>query len=98
MLELGGSMLFLRYRLLIVLAVSAITLTAQAQRPRLSAVARTFVKVDAPVVALTNARVIDGAGTPARAQQTILIRDGKIAALGATANVTIPEGATVIDL
>ena len=32
-----------------------------------------FVKVDAPVVAITHVRVIDGTGAPARADQTIVI-------------------------
>ncbi len=56
------------------------------------------MKVDAPVIALTNARVIDGTGAPARAGQTLVIRDGKIAAMGASGSLAVPEGATVIDL
>ena len=54
--------------------------------------------VDAPVIALTNARVLDGTGAPARAGQTLILRDGNIAEIGATESVTVPEGATVIDL
>ena len=57
-----------------------------------------YVKVDAPVIALTNARVIDGTGGPVRQAQTIVIRDGLIAAVGDAGNVPAPEGATVIDL
>ena len=57
-----------------------------------------YVSVDAPVVALTNARVIDGTGGPVREGQTILIKDGVIAALGAAATVKPPEGARIIDL
>ena len=41
-----------------------------------------FVKVQAPVVALTHARVIDGTGAPPRENQTLVIRDGNIAARG----------------
>lgn len=59
--------------------------------------ARQYIKVQAPVVALTNVRVIDGTGAPARAGQTLVIRDGNIAALGPAASTTVPEGATVID-
>jgi len=55
---------------------------------------RGFVAVQAPVVALTHVRVIDGTGAPARADQTILVRDGKIAAIGGA----IPAGAKVLDL
>jgi enamidase len=60
--------------------------------------ARDFVAVDAPVVALTNVRVIDGTGGAARAGQTVVIRDGAIAAVGDSATLTIPAGARVMDL
>ncbi|MFI5178487.1 MAG: amidohydrolase family protein, partial [Vicinamibacterales bacterium] len=57
-----------------------------------------FVAVTAPVIALTHARVIDGTGAPARENQTLVIRDGNIAALGDDARVTPPAGATIVDL
>ncbi|PYT92933.1 MAG: amidohydrolase [Acidobacteria bacterium] len=60
--------------------------------------ARAFVKEDAPVLALTHVRVIDGTGMAPRREQTLVIRDGKIAALGDAANTKIPEGAKVLDL
>ena len=59
---------------------------------------RDFVSVDAPVIALTHARVIDGTGAKALQDQTIIISDGKIQALGASSNTRVPEGAKVIDL
>jgi hypothetical protein len=40
--------------------------------PSLSDVVRTVVKVDAPVVALTNVRVIDGTGAPSRDGQRLV--------------------------
>jgi enamidase len=51
-----------------------------------------------PVIALTNARVIDGTGAPAREGQTIVIRDGKIAAMGPAGSTTVPTGAAVRNL
>ena len=76
---------------------ASIAITAAPQQ--LSQQVRTaYVSVDAPVVALTNARVIDGTGAPPREGQTIVIKDGNIAAVGATGTVTPPEGARVIDL
>ena len=57
-----------------------------------------YLKVTKPVVALTHARVIDGTGAPARADQTLIIRDGNIAAVGDSAKVAVPEGAEVVDL
>jgi enamidase len=57
-----------------------------------------FTKVTAPVIALTHARVIDGTGAPARGDQTVVLRDGTITAVGGAAAVSVPDGATVIDL
>jgi imidazolonepropionase-like amidohydrolase len=56
-----------------------------------------FVQVNAPVVALTHVRVIDGTGAPARANRIVLIENGKIAAVGAD-DMPIPVGAKRIDL
>jgi imidazolonepropionase-like amidohydrolase len=57
-----------------------------------------FVKIQSPVVVLTHVRVVDGTGAPARENQTIVIRDGKIAELNDTPRVTLPAGANIIDL
>lgn len=59
---------------------------------------RGFVRVDAPIVALTHVRVIDGSGAAARADQTLILADGKIQALGAAATTEIPKDAKVLDL
>jgi enamidase len=59
---------------------------------------RAYVSVDTPVVALTNARVIDGTGAPPREGQTVIIRDGRIAALGNAADIPVPSAALRIDL
>lgn len=67
-------------------------------RATLSAAVREFVKVDAPVVALTHVRVIDGTGAPPREDHTILISGDKIQAIGNAAALPIPAGAKVLDL
>ena len=69
-----------------------------AQRPTLSDATKAYVKIDAPLIALTNARVIDGTGAPARDRQTIIIKDGVITAIGETGTIAIPPSATPIDL
>ncbi|MGH7668872.1 MAG: amidohydrolase family protein [Gemmatimonadaceae bacterium] len=71
---------------------------ATAQRPTLAPNVMQFVSVDTTVVALTHVRVIDGTGAPARDDQTLIIRDGNIAAVGATGSVPIPAGAQIMDL
>jgi len=63
----------------------------------LSSDVRRFVRIDAPVVALTHVRVIDGTGATARDDQTILLSHGKIDAVGPAAMAT-PAGAQTLDL
>jgi imidazolonepropionase-like amidohydrolase len=81
-----------------VVANVAVAQPARGTRPSLAAAVRAYVQIDTPTIALTHVRVIDGTGAPARADQTIIIRDGAIAALGATASVQVPGGAQVVDL
>jgi imidazolonepropionase-like amidohydrolase len=54
-----------------------------------------FIKVNAPVVALTHVRVIDGTGVVAREDQTLVLAQGKIQAVGV---VDVPKDAQVLDL
>lgn len=67
-------------------------------RPAPSETVKSVLAVDAPVVALVNARVIDGTGAPPREGQTLVLRDGVIAAIGPSASTTVPDGAERIDL
>ncbi len=57
-----------------------------------------FIAVDAPVVALTNVKVIDGTGAPAVTNQTILIRGERIVEVGPSRSVDVPSNAEVLDL
>src|SRR5262245_25512928 len=68
-----------------------------AQRPTLAMNVRQYVAVDTTVVALTHVRVIDGTGAAPKDDQTVVIRDGNIVALGG-GSTRIPEGALVMDL
>lgn len=44
----------------------------------LSPEVRNFVKTDAPVIALTHVRVIDGTGSAPREDQTVVLSKGKL--------------------
>ena len=57
-----------------------------------------FIKVNAPVVALMHARIIDGTGAAARENQTLIVRNGQIAAVGDAGSTPAPADATVVDL
>ena len=67
-----------------------------AQQP--NAGASQFITVSDSVVALTNVRVIDGTGAPAREGQTIVIKGGTIQSVGDGASAKIPAGARTMDL
>jgi imidazolonepropionase-like amidohydrolase len=81
----------------VLLAVAFVDAGAQ-QRPALSPAVTRFVAVDAPIVALTHVRVIDGTGRAAREDQTVIIDGVRIAAVGAAAAVHVPTSAHVLDL
>jgi imidazolonepropionase-like amidohydrolase len=57
-----------------------------------------FIRVEAPLIALTNVRVIDGTGAAPRDDQTIIIQGGKIQSIGPTASTTYPADARTLDL
>jgi len=57
-----------------------------------------YIKVDAPVVALTHVRVIDGTGAAAREDQTVVINRGKIEWVGDIATAKFPEDTQILDL
>jgi len=80
------------------LALAAIPGPAMAQRRVLPEGVRPFVSVNAPVVALTHVRLVDGTGSPARDDQTVIVRGGRIAAVGPSATTRLPRGARVMDL
>lgn len=71
------------------------TSSAWAQTPQLSPKTQQFVKYSQPVLAITHVRVIDGHGSAAKENQTVLLRDGRIVAVGKHAKV--PKEAAVID-
>ena len=85
--------------LMATLAVLIAALPCAAQpADTLSDAVRQFVEVAEPTVALTGVQVVDGTGSPAASGQTILIQDGRIAAVGPDDEVEVPDGARVLAL
>jgi imidazolonepropionase-like amidohydrolase len=79
------------------LSVSAGALAAQ--RPdSLSEEVRRYVALDTNTVVLSNVLLIDGTGGAPRPGHTVIIRDGKIAAVGPSRSVRPPAGAHTMDL
>ncbi|HEY0671649.1 MAG TPA: amidohydrolase family protein [Longimicrobiales bacterium] len=83
---------------LLLFCLAPLTNTYAQSYDRLSAGPRAVVAVSEPVVALTNVTVIDGTGAPARAGQTVIIQNGRIARVGPAASTPAPNGARVLDL
>src|SRR5438309_3339523 len=82
---------------LALVAIAPVALSAQ--RPdSLAADVRQYVAVDTAVVALTHVLLVDGTGAAPKPDQTIVIRDGRIAEVGPAASVQVPAGARAMDL
>src|SRR5882757_7916472 len=56
-----------------------------------------YIKVNDPVVAITNVKLIDGTGKAAKLNQTIIINKGKIEQVGDAGKVKLPDGVKTID-
>ena len=57
-----------------------------------------FIRTEAPLIALTHVRVIDGTGAAAKEDQTLFISNGKIDSVEPSATAKIPANAQTIDL
>src|SRR5437773_10520531 len=74
-------------------------LTLVAQRPdSFAAGVREYITVDTSLVALTHVLLVDGTGAAPKTDQTIVLRAGRIAAVGPAASVQIPAGARIMDM
>lgn len=79
-------------------AVLSCSSTVWAQgSPKPSPEVEKYVSVRAPVLAITHVRVIDGTGAAPREDQTLVIRGGKIQAMGSAAKIMPPADAKVLD-
>jgi imidazolonepropionase-like amidohydrolase len=65
---------------------------------KLSPEVKSFVTVDAPVIALTHVRVIDGTGAPPKDDQTLVIADSRLQSVGDALRAKVPGNAKVLDL
>src|SRR5205814_10104222 len=73
---------------------STLALTSFAQTPQSER--QQFIRVEAPIIALTHVRVIDGTGAAPLEDQMIVINGGKIQSISPVAS--LPGNVQVIDL
>lgn len=83
-----------RYFLLVILSVITSSITFSQQ---FNAAVKKFITVQADTIALTHALLIDGTGNAAKHDQTIIIINGKIAAVGDANKIAVPSSAKNID-
>src|SRR5258707_1384807 len=57
-----------------------------------------FIRTEAPLIAVTHLRVIDGTGAAPLDDQTIVIREGKVQSIAPSATAMVPAGAQTLDL
>jgi imidazolonepropionase-like amidohydrolase len=84
------------FRLLVPLLLAPAQLFAQ-PAASLSPQVSTFVVEDAPVFVITQVRVVDGRGGPAVEDQTVVVSDGRILALGDSRSTPVPEEARIME-
>jgi imidazolonepropionase-like amidohydrolase len=60
--------------------------------------AKEFITAEASMIAVTHVRVIDGTGSPAREDQTIVIEQGRIKVIGPAADIQVPANTKILDL
>jgi imidazolonepropionase-like amidohydrolase len=78
-----------------VMAISMTTLNSIAQSFTPSV--RRFITDSAKIIALVDAKIIDGTGGPSKTNQTIIIMNGHIAEIGKIKDITIPKDADIIN-
>ena len=79
------------------LAVLVAAPVAAQRADQLSAATRRFATYTEPLIALTNVTLIDGTGAAPRRGMTVVLRDGRIAAVGPTAATPVPAEARTVD-
>src|SRR5437868_1631550 len=56
-----------------------------------------FIKIPAGTIVLTGVKIIDGTGSAAKENQSVLIRGDRIAAIGNAKDISIPANATILN-
>src|SRR6266542_2560826 len=74
-------------------------LALTAQRPdSFTAQVREYITVDTSLLALTHVLLVDGTGAAPKANQTIVLRAGRIVSVGPSSAAPVPDGAKTLDL
>ena len=81
-----------------ILAIALILqLTAAVQAQTFSPEVKAFVQIPAGSVAITDVKIIDGTGGPAKEHQTVLLENDRITALGDSKKISLPANAVIVN-
>ena len=58
---------------------------------------RAFIKIPPGTIAITDVKLIDGSGGPAKEHQTVLIENDRITAVGDSKSIPLPPNAVVVN-
>jgi len=72
-------------------------IAVQSNAQQFSPAVQQFIAVNADTLALIHANIIDGTGSPARSNQTIIVIKGSITRVGNPADISVPQTAKIID-
>ncbi len=90
------------YRQLLFILLSAFVLVQvaelSAETPKFSRETQRYILHQNPVIALKNVNVINGSGSPALSNQTVIIEEGRISKIGDASSLQVPEDAEILDL
>lgn len=71
--------------------------TTKKLKEKLKPSSKNFIIYDQSVIAIHNVTLVDGTGSPAKHNQTLVMTNGNISQVGDSKRVKIPEGAVQID-
>jgi len=80
-----------------ILTLSSVSIVVSATSAPPASSLNPLIRINVPTLALTHVTLFDGSERSAKHDQTAVIDHGKITAVGPTASVAIPPGATVLD-
>jgi imidazolonepropionase-like amidohydrolase len=78
--------------------LASLSSTLGAQQPTTDPGTAPFIAIPAGLVAITHVQLIDGSGSPAKPDHTVILRGDRIEAVGPSADIAVPAVARVLDL
>ncbi len=82
-------------RILVITFILLLTTGLKAQT--FSTEVKTFITIPAGTIAITDVKIIDGTGAPAKEHQTVLLENDRIIAVGDSKKIALPANAVIVN-